>query len=68
MRHQAQRRPRTCEVRRAMAQHDRMQVHPVLVDQAEFGEAAGQVGAGHFDLAVTFGLQLPDRAREIVTN
>jgi hypothetical protein len=40
----------------------------MLIDQAKLGEAVRQVRASNFDLPVALGLQLADRALEIVRN
>src|SRR5262245_26751119 len=50
MRHEAERWPGSGEIGFAMTEHDRVQVDPILIDQAEFGEAVRQVRPGHFDL------------------
>ena len=68
MGHQAERRPGAGEIRLAVAKHDGVQVDPILVDQAEFGEASRQGWAGNFDLAHALGFQLTDRRLEIIRN
>src|SRR5512142_3361225 len=50
MSHQAEPRPRSGEIWLAVTQHDGVQVDSILIDQAQFGEAPRQVGAGNFDL------------------
>ena len=49
-----------------MTEHDGVQVDSILIDQAKFGEASRQVRAGNLDLPVALGLQLADRALEII--
>ena len=68
MSHEAERRPGSGEVWRAVTKYDRVQVDPILIDQATFGEAVRQVRARNFDLSVAVGLQLADRALEIILN
>jgi hypothetical protein len=51
-----------------VTEHDGVQVDSILIDQAEFGEALRQVRASDFDLPVALGLQLADRALEIIPN
>jgi hypothetical protein len=65
---EAERRPRSGEIRPAVAEHDRVQVDPMLIDQAEFGEASRQRWASNLDLAGALGLQLTDRALELTRN
>jgi hypothetical protein len=64
--HEAERWPGACEVGRAVTEYDRMQVDPILIDQAELGEAPGQAGAGNLHLPVALGCQSADRSLEIV--
>src|SRR5688572_14514332 len=64
----AERRPGPGEIWLAVTKHDGVQVNSILIDQAEFGEASRQVRAGNFDLPVALGLQLADRALEIILN
>src|SRR5687767_5761553 len=64
----AERRPGPGEIWLAVTKHDGVQVNSILIDQAEFGEASRQVRAGNFDLPVAPGLQLADRALEIILN
>jgi hypothetical protein len=64
--HEAERRPGPGEIGAALTEHDRVQVDPILVDQAKFGQASRQVRAGNFDLAVAPGLQLADCPLEII--
>ena len=66
--HEAEAWPRAGEIGRAMTKHDGMQVDSIFIDQAEFGQAVRQGRAGHFDLPVAPGLQLADRALEIIFN
>src|SRR5829696_8018888 len=66
--HQAEPRPGSGEVWLAVAEHDGVQVDPILIDQAKFGEAVRQVGTSNFDLAVALGFQFADRALEITLN
>ena len=66
MSHEAEPRPGSGEIWLAMTKHDGMQVDSILIDQAKSGEAARQIRAGNFDLPVALGLQLADRALEIV--
>jgi hypothetical protein len=68
MGHEAERRPGSGEIRFAVAKHDGVQVNSILIDQAKFGEAVRQVRASDFDLPVALGLQLADRALEIILN
>lgn len=65
MRHQAEPRPGAGEIGVAVTQYDRVQVNPILVDQAKFSEAVRQDRASHFDLAIVLSLQLAHRARKI---
>ena len=58
--HKAERRPGSGEIWLALTKHDGVQVDPILIDQAKFGEAVRQVRASNFDLPVTLGLQLAD--------
>jgi hypothetical protein len=64
----AERRPGSGEIRLALTQHDGVQVDSILIDQAQFGEALRQVRPGNFDLPVALGLQLADRALQIILN
>src|SRR5207344_614348 len=64
--HEAERRPGSGEIWLAVTKHDGVQVDSILVDQAKFGEAMRQVRASNFDLPVAPGLQLADRALEII--
>src|SRR5687768_11344219 len=64
--HKAERRPGSGEIWLAVTKHDGVQVDSILIDQAKFGEALRQVRASNFDLAVALGLQLADRALEII--
>ena len=48
----AERRPGSREIGLAVAKHDGVQVDPILIDQAKFGEASRQVRASNFDLPV----------------
>jgi hypothetical protein len=66
--HKPERRPGSGEIWLAMTNHDGVQVHSILIDQAKFGEAVRQVRASNFDLPVALGLQLTDRALEINPN
>ena len=50
--HKAERRPGAGEIWLAVTKHDGVQVDPILIDQAKFGEAARQVRASNFDLPV----------------
>ena len=68
VRHQAERRPGSGEIWLAVTKHDGVQVDSILIDQAKFGEAVRQVRASNFDLPVALGLQLADRALEIILN
>ena len=64
----AERRPGPSEIWLAVTKHDGVQVDSILIDQATFGQAVRQVRASHFDLPVALGLQLADRALQIVLN
>src|SRR6185503_18329680 len=66
--HKPERRPGSREIWLAMTEHDRVQVDSILIDQAKFGEAVRQVRAGNFDLPGALGLQLTNRALEIIPN
>src|SRR5688572_32323876 len=66
MSHEAERRPGPGEIWLAVPKHDGVQVDSILIDQAKFGQALRQVRASHFDLPVALGLQLADRALEII--
>src|SRR6185503_8149344 len=66
--HKAERRPGPGEVWLAVTKHDGVQVDSILIDQAKFGQALRQVRASNFDLPVVLGLQLADRALEIILN
>ena len=66
--HKAERRPGSGEIWLALTKHDGVQVDPILIDQAKFGEAVRQCRAGNFDLPVTLGLQRADRALKIILN
>ena len=61
VRDEAERWPGASEERGAATEHE----GPILVDEAECGEASGQLGAGHFDLPVALGFQPADRAIEV---
>src|SRR6185437_10187548 len=50
-------RPRTGEVRRATAEYKRSEVEAILVDQAELGETAGQLGTRNVDLTIDLRLE-----------
>jgi hypothetical protein len=65
MSHKAERRPGSGEIWLAVTKHDGVQVDSIVIDQAKFGQALGQVRAGNFDLPVALGLQLADRAPQI---
>src|ERR671933_1720977 len=58
MGHKAERRPGSGEIWLSVAKHDGVQVDPILIDQAEFGEASRQGWASNFDLPGALGLQL----------
>ena len=64
----AERRPGPGEIWFAVTEHDGVQVDSILIDQAKFGQALRQVRASNFDLPVALGLQLADRALEIIIN
>jgi hypothetical protein len=66
MSHKTERRPGSGEIRLAVTEHDGVQVHSILIDQATLGEASRQVRARNFDLPVALDLQIADRALEIV--
>jgi hypothetical protein len=66
MSHEAEPQPGSGEIWLAVTEHDGVQVDSILVDQAKLGEAVRQVRASHFDLPVTLGFELPDRALEII--
>src|SRR5262245_4955402 len=66
--HKAERRPGPGEIWLSVTKYDGVQVDSILVDQAKFGEALRQVRASNFDLPVAVGLQLADRALEILLN
>ena len=66
MSHEAEPRPGSGEIGLAVTQHDGVQVHSILIDQAKVSEASRQVRAGNFDFPVALGLQVADRALEIV--
>src|SRR5213593_3863803 len=66
--HKAERRPGSGEIWLAVTKHDRVQVDSILINQAKFGEAVRQGWASNFDLPVALGLQLTDRALEIIRN
>src|SRR6478736_7096728 len=68
MSHKAERRPGSGEIWLAVTKHDGVQVDSILIDQAEFGQALRQVRASNFDLPVALGLQLANRALQIVLN
>src|SRR6187402_1180825 len=68
MSHKAERRPGPGEIWLAVTNHDGVQVDSILIDQAKFGQAVRQIRSGHFDLSVALGLQLADRALEIILN
>ena len=68
MSQKAQRRPGPGEISLAVTKHDGVQVDSVLIDQAKCGQAVRQVRTGNFDLPVALGLQLADRALQIVLN
>ena len=68
MSYKAKRRSRSGEIWAAVTKHDRVQVNPIFIDQAEFGEAVCQDRAGHFDLPLLRRFQLADRLRKIVVN
>lgn len=57
-----------CEDGLAGTEHDRIQVDPVLVDEAEFGEAAGQSGSAKLHITFVPGIQPADGAVEIVVD
>ena len=65
---QAERRPGPREIWLAVTKHDGVQVDSILIDQAKFGQASRQGRASNFDLAVALGLQLADRAFQIIRN
>src|SRR6185437_12722772 len=65
MTHEPEPRTGSGEIRRAVTEHDGVQVDPILVDQPESSERVRQVRPGNFDLAVALGLELADRALEI---
>ena len=56
------------EIGLAVTKHDRMQVDPILIDQAQLGEAARQLRASDFNLPVALGLQFAHGALEIIRN
>src|SRR6185369_198531 len=64
----AERRPGPGEIWLAATKHDGVQVDSILIDQAKFGQAVGQIRASNFDLPVALGLQLADRTLEIIPN
>ena len=66
MSHKAERRPGPGEIWLAVTKHDGVQVDSILIDQAKFGQAVRQVRASNFDLPVALGLQLADRALQII--
>ena len=68
MSHEAERRPGSGEIWFAVTKHDGMQVDSIFIDQAKFGEATRQVQASNFDFPVALGLQLADRAPQIILN
>src|SRR5687767_11271860 len=45
----------SCEVWLAVTEHDGMQVDPILINQAEFGEALRQAWASNLDLPLALG-------------
>ena len=51
-----------------MTKHHRVQVNPVLIDQAKFGKALRQVRTGNLDLSVALGPQPQDRALKIIAH
>ena len=66
MSQKAERRPGSGEIWFAVTKHDGVQVDPILVDQAKFGEAVCQARTSNFDLSVALGLQRADRGLEII--
>src|SRR5262245_5633152 len=58
MSREAERRTGPGKIWPAATEHDRVQVDPILVDQAKFGQALRQVRAGNFDLSVALRLEL----------
>ena len=68
MSHKAERRPGPGEIWLAVTKHDGVQVDSILIDQAKFGQALRQLRASNFDLPVALGLQLADRALQIILN
>ena len=62
IRHKAERWPGSGEIWLAVTKHDGVQIDSILIDQAKFGEALRQGRTGNFDLPVSLGLQLADRA------
>src|SRR5512144_2205427 len=66
--HKAERGPGSGEIWLAVTEHDGVQVDSILIDQAKFSQAMCQVRASNFDLPVALGLQLADRALEIILN
>src|SRR5688572_20384234 len=68
MSQKAERRPGPGEIWLAVTKHDGVQVDSILIDQAKCGQALRQARASHFDLPVALGLQLADRALQIILN
>src|SRR5690606_37329821 len=66
--YEAKRRTGAGEVWCASTENDGVQVNSVLIDQAKLGQALRQVWASNFDLPVAFGLQLANRALELISN
>lgn len=58
---QAQRRAGACEEGLASAEHDGVEIQPILVDQAPLGQAVRQFRPGHVDLFVKPRLEAADR-------
>jgi hypothetical protein len=53
--HEAKRRPEPGEIWLALTKDDGVQVDSILIDQAEFGQAVGQLRASHLDLPLALG-------------
>jgi hypothetical protein len=68
MSHKAERRPGPGEIWLAVTKHDGVQVDSILIDQAKLGQALRQVRPSNFDLPVALGLQLANRALQIILN
>ena len=63
-----ERRPGTGEIGLALAEHDRVHVDAIFIDQAQFGETVRKLRPSHFNFPGEFGLQCADRAFDIIVD